>query len=334
MRSRKLLKVAIDSRWLGPHGIGRFAAEMQRRIEFSGVVRGGIPPSHPLDSLAMSLRLLGDRGRWIYSPGFNAPLFGLRRYILTVHDLNHIDTPAQSLLKRLYYHLVLKRACRRVARVLTVSEFSRRRIVDWAGVPEDQVVNVGNGVGAEFTRSGPRFEPGYRYFLCVSNRKPHKNEARMLRAFADAAINPAIRLLVSGEETEDLLNLIEQLGLAKRIVFMGSLDDGELAARYRGAIGLLFASLYEGFGLPIVEAMSCGTPVITSSVASMPEIAGDAALLVDPGSVRDISRAITSVAEDCGGVATRLSRLGLERAKGFDWEVVADRVFEQLARLD
>ena len=333
MRRRNLREVEFDSRWVGPHGIGRFAAEMQRRIEFTDFVRGRITPSHPADTVVMSLRLLGRPGRWLYSPGFNAPLFGLRRYVLTVHDLNHIDIPGQGLLKRLYYQLILKRACRRAARVLTVSEFSRSRIVDWAGVPEGQVVNVGNGVGAAFTRTGPHFNPGYRYFLCVSNRKPHKNEERMLRAFAEAAIDPAIRLLVSGQASGDQLRQIKQLGLGKRVVFMGSLADDELAARYRGAIGLLFVSLYEGFGLPIVEAMSCGTPVITSRVASMPEIAGDAALLVDPESVEGIALAIAEIADDRGGIATRLSRLGLERARRFDWEKVADAVFDLLNTL-
>ncbi len=333
MPRRVLPNVDFDSRWVGPHGIGRFAAEMQRRIEFAGIVRAPIPPSHPLDTLAMSLRMIAHRSRWVYSPGFNAPLLGLHRYVLTVHDLNHIDIPGQGFLKRLYYRVVLKRACRQAARVLTVSEFSRRRILDWSGLPEEQVVNVGNGVGADFTLEGPRFSPGYSYFLCVSNRKAHKNEERMFRAFAIADIDPAIKLLVSGEPTPELLNLAKLLGLGDRIVFMGRVNDEDLAARYRGAVGLLLVSLYEGFGLPIVEAMSCGTPVITSGVTAMPEIASDAALLVNPRSVEEIAMAISDIASDKGGVTARLCRRGLERARDFSWEAVAGRVFEQLAKL-
>ncbi|MFT5603777.1 MAG: glycosyltransferase involved in cell wall biosynthesis [Paracoccaceae bacterium] len=330
MSTKSLRNMDFDSRWLGPHGIGRFAAEVRQRIAFAGEVDCRISPSHPLDALVLSTRMAVRRRSMVYSPGFNAPILGLDRYVLTVHDLNHIDIPGQSLLKRLYYRVVLKRACRRAAKVLTVSEFSRCRIIEWAQVPESQVVNVGNGVGTAFTQHGPVFNPGYRYFLCVSNRKAHKNEERMLSAFALAEVDHAIKLLVSGESTAELRALVGRLGVADRVEFTGWLSDGELAARYRGAVGLLFASLYEGFGLPIVEAMSCGTPVITSNVTAMPEVAGDAAILVDPLSVSEISSAISKTATNSGGVAAKLRQLGLARAGAFDWDRVAARVFVEL----
>lgn len=331
---RSLANVDLDSRWLGPHGIGRFASEIRQRIRFSEEVNCIIPPSHPLDTFAMSARLVVRRHRSVYSPGFNAPLLGLNRYVLTVHDLNHIDIPGQSLPKRMYYQVILKRACQRAAKVLTVSEFSRRRIIDWAGVAESKVVNVGNGVGQAFVAEGPAYRPGYRYFLSVSNRKAHKNEERMLRGFAGADIDHSTRLLMTGESSRALVLLIEHLGLSGRVEFIGRLSDADLAARYRGAVGLLFVSLYEGFGLPIVEAMSCGTPVITSNVTAMPEVAGDAALLVNPLSVADISSAISDLVADNAAVGTQLIQRGLARANAFNWEQVADRVFEQLVTID
>lgn len=331
-RALALEAVHFDSRWVGEHGIGRFAAEMRQRIGFAGEIRSTIiPPSHPLDALFMSWRMGCHRRSRIYSPGFNAPIVGLARYVLTVHDLNHIDIPGHHPLKRLYYHVILKRACRQAAKVLTVSEFSRQRIVEWAGVPAAQVVNVGNGVGSAFCPDGESFAPGYAYFLCVSNRKSHKNEGRILQAFAEAPIDPSIKLLVTGESTPSLQILIARIGLVDRVMFTGRLSDDELAARYRGAVGLLFASLYEGFGLPIVEAMSCGCPIITSNVTAMPEVAGDAALLVDPLAVDDIAAAITRIVDDQGGIASKLRQRGLARATAFDWNQVAGRVFEQLA---
>lgn len=333
MSGKALGSTFFDSRWVGPHGIGRFAAEIQQRIEFAGEIRCAVSPSHPLDAFAMSLYLCGHPRATVYSPGFNAPLLGLGRYVLTVHDLNHIDIPGHGLLKRLYYRLILRRACRRAARVLTVSEYSRRRIVAWANLPDSHVVNVGNGVGAVFRPEGPAFSPGYRYFLCVSNRKAHKNEGRMIRAFAQAEVDHSVRLLVTGEATAELQALVEQLALVGRVAFTGRLNDEALAEYYRGATGLLFASLYEGFGLPIVEAMSCGVPVITSNVTAMPEIAGDAALLVNPLSIADIASAITDIANNNGGIASRLQRKGLERSAAFEWEQVASRVFEQLRDL-
>lgn len=323
----------FDSRWVGEHGIGRFAAEMRKRIGFAGEIQFPIPPSHPLDVLIMTWHMGRRRHSLVYSPGYNAPILGLGRYVLTVHDLNHVDIPGHHPLKRLYYHMVLKRACRRAARVLTVSEFSRRRIVEWAGIPSEQVVNVGNGVGSAFRADGSLYNPGFPYFLLVSNRKRHKNEERMLRAFAQASIDPSIKMLVTGESTRTLDNLIADLVLADRVVFVGRLSDAELAECYRGAVGLLFVSLYEGFGLPIVEAMSCGCPVITSNVTAMPEVAGNAALLVDPLAADDIAEAIARVAENRGGTAVKLRRHGLKRAKAFGWGRVSGRVFEQLAEL-
>lgn len=334
MQKNTIGSIHLDSRWEGPHGIGRFAAEMHRRIDFDHELVCVIPPSHPLDCAVMSLYMALHPKSVVYSPGYNAPFWGLNRYILTVHDLNHIDIHGQGLLKRIYYQLIMRRACRQAARVLTVSEFSRSRIVEWAGVPESRVVNVGNGVGQAFVAEGPAYRPGYRYLLCVSNRKEHKNEERMLRGFAGANIDRSTRLLITGESSRVLLQLIEHLGLSGRVEFSGRLSDADLAARYRGAIGLLFVSLYEGFGLPIVEAMSCGTPVITSNTTAMPEIAGDAALLINPLSVGEISSAISSLADDNETIGAQLVQRGLERAKAFDWERVADRVFEQLMNID
>ena len=330
MHAQALGNVFFDSRWVGQHGIGRFAAEVQRRIEFAGEIQAGCLPSHPLDTFVMSCQLRRYRDSIVYSPGFNAPLTGLDRYVMTVHDLNHIDIPGHHLLKRLYYRVILKRACQKAAKVFTVSEFSRRRIIEWAQVRDTQVVNVGNGVGAAFTSEGASYSPGYRYLLCVSNRRSHKNEERMLLAFASANVE-SLKLLVTGEPTEKLSHLIKCAGLDRRVVFTGRLSDGELAARYRGATALLFASLYEGFGLPIIEAMSCGCPVVTSSVTAMPEVAGAAALLVDPLSVENIAGAISDIACDRAGIASVLRQRGLERAKAFDWGQVAQRVYRELA---
>ena len=333
MQSRVLDGVDIDSRWLGSHGIGRFAGEMTRRIRFCGEVADGLVPSHPLDVITLSCRMLVRPHRALYSPGFNAPLVGLRRFVLTVHDLNHIDIEGAGLARRTYYWLVLRRACRQAARVLTVSEFSRRRIVDWSGVSESQVVNVGNGVGTEFTADGDCYRPGHRYWLCVSNRKTHKNEVRMLRAFARADIDPAIRLHLTGHITSALRALLDELNLAERVDFIGHLDDAALAARYRGALALIFVSLYEGFGLPVVEAMSCGTPVLTSDVTALPEVAGDAAMQVDPLSEAAIAEGIERLTND-QPLAQQYRAQGLERARQFDWDRVADRVYHELLSIN
>lgn len=321
------MKVLFDAKWIGNHGIGRFATEVLKRtprlVAFgkSSVLK----PVSVLDCCVLTLRVIFSNSLF-FSPGFNAPLFGLGRYIFTVHDLNHIDLPFNSsFIKRAYYTFIIKRACRHGCKVLTVSEYSRARIIHWSGSSPDKVINVGNGVDPSFNISVQPFHVGYPYFFCVGNRKKHKNEVALIYAFSLAKLDPEIRLLLSGASSEELNELILSLGLTDRVKFMGLLPDEQLPSVYRGAIGLLFPSLYEGFGLPVVEAMACGVPVLTSNTTSLPEVAGDAALLVNPESIDEIRTGIERLATD-QTLRTDLIAKGLERAKLFSWDAVAARV--------
>jgi Glycosyltransferase len=267
----------------------------------------------------------------VFIPGYNAPLWPVRRFIFTVHDLNHIDVPQNSsAVKRLYYRFIIRRACHAALRVLTVSEFSRQRIIEWAGVAPQQVVCVGNGVDESFCPEGERHDPGFGYLLMVSNRRAHKNEERALAAFAKARIDPTIHLLLTGLPSDALKAQIARLGLRGRVVFLGRVEDAQLPALYRGAMGLLFPSLYEGFGLPVLEAMACGIPVLTSTVAALPEVAGDAALLVDPYDVDAMAEGIERLLLD-DTLRARLYQAGPRRAAMFQWDDVAVRVGRVLA---
>lgn len=325
--------VRFDARWIGEHGIGRFARELAVRVPGLSCWQDGPHPASPLDVLYLSLRLLtAPKALWC-SPGFNAPLWLRHRYILTIHDLNHIDFPENSSLpKRFYYQFIMRPACRRAAAVLTVSAFSRQKIIAWAGVAPEQVVNVGNGVAPEYCPQGPVHAPGYPYFLCISNRRPHKNEERLLRAFAQATLPSTVRLCLSGTPTPALTDLLATLGIAARVQFLGRVAEADLPALYRGAQALVFPSLYEGFGLPVLEAMACGTPVITSTTTALPEVAGDAALLVDPLQEGAIAAAMERLFMD-DTLSAQLREKGLQRARQFSWEAVAQRVTGVLAGL-
>ncbi|MFM2476533.1 glycosyltransferase family 4 protein [Celerinatantimonas sp. MCCC 1A17872] len=317
----------VDSRWVGKNGIGKFSSELFSRLK--GNVSGfilPISPTHPMDFLYLSWFLFRNRDKLVFSPGFNAPLIGLKHYIFTVHDLNHIDIPYNSnFFKKIYYKLIIKRACKHAYRVLTVSEFSRQRIVEWSGANPRNVINVGNGVDKCFNLDVLPYKPGFRYLLCVSNRKEHKNEVGLIKAFASANIESSIKLFFTGTVTEKLKILIENIGLQERIVFGGLISDRNLPHLYKGAEGLVFPSLYEGFGLPVIEAMACGIPVLTSNVTSLPEVAGQAALLVDPKDEVAISEGIESLVYN-DQLRTILIRKGIERARMFSWDRVADRV--------
>lgn len=312
-----------DARWIGEHGIGRVARVLDDALHLKHLDLKGSPCS-PLDTLYLWLATLKQipKGAGLFTPGYNAPLFVSKPFVFTIHDLNHIDRPENaSFLKTIYYSMIMKRACRNAAAILTVSNFSKQRIVDWAGVSESKVINIGNGVGANYNINVQPYMPGFCYLLCVSNRKAHKNEPRILQAFSMAKIDSNIRLLFTGKPNEELTSIIRFLGIEDRVVFAGRVPEEELPGLYRGAVGLLFPSLYEGFGLPVIEAMACGCPVLTSSTTSLPEVAGDAAVLVDPTSVQAIADGISAV---CGDEPLRaeMIRKGYVQAARFSWDEV------------
>lgn len=314
----------FDERWIGEHGIGRFASELAKRLPHKQLVAGGRPMS-PIDPFRLLFSSF-NKGDWFLSPGYNAPLLSSVPYVLTVHDLNHVDRPENSsFLKRIYYRTVLRRLCKKARAVLTDSEYSRSRICEFFGLPSGKVFNVGCGVSPGFSPEGQRYVRPNGYFLCVSNRKGHKNEDGLLRAFAMAKLPGNPDLVLTGVASEALRALAGEMGVGGRLVFTGRLSEGELASLYRGAIALVFPSFYEGFGLPIVEAFACGTPVITSSATSMREIAGDAAMLVDPSDVESMARGMNEVASS-EALRAKMAEAGLERATIYTWDAVAERV--------
>jgi glycosyltransferase involved in cell wall biosynthesis len=327
--------IHYDARWIGDHGIGRFAREIQKRILMNDLNIEG-SPSSPLDifRFTYALAVKTHHSDIVFSPGFNVPIAMFRTFVFTIMDLNHIDLKGNdNILKTIYYNWFLRSAARRAAAVLTISEFSRKRIIEWAGVCGDKVVNVGCGVSSNYKFNVAAASLGYQYLLCVGNRKPHKNEIRVVEAFSRANIANDIRLLFTGDSTENLTREINKHNISDRITFLGRVDEQDLPSVYKGALALVFPSLYEGFGLPVVEAMACGTPVLTSNVTSLPEVAGDAALLVDPLSVELIADGIKKICED-NALREKLIQKGLKQAHKYKWDVVASRVRMVLSRLE
>jgi glycosyltransferase involved in cell wall biosynthesis len=325
--------IYADQRWIGNHGIGRFARHVLAELQYCPVPLASHPAA-ALDSLRLAWALwnLGNSDLF-FSPGYNAPLFCRAPFIFTIHDLIHIRCPESNTPQfQLYYATVMKRACRRAARILTVSEFTRKEIIEWSGVPEEKVVNVGNGVEDTYRPVGDSYGLAFPYLLAVSNRKPHKNELRIVEAFAKADLDSRLHLAFTGQPTPQLAEWIENQGVTARVEFLGAVREASLPALYRGAEALIFPSLYEGFGLPIVEAMACGTPVVTSNVTAMPDTAGDAALLVDPRSVEEITEAVEQVVGD-SSLRQQLKERGVKRATQLTWERTSCKVGQLLAAL-
>ena len=323
-----MTEVLYDSRWVGNHGIGRFAAEVQRRLTYLVAFRSQRQPSHPLDPALLGATLRGLSPKLFFSPGYNSPLWWPGSFIFTLHDLHHLRVRENSsFLKRSYYEHVIKPACYRSAAVLTVSEYSRHEIADWAKLDEQKIVNVGNGVGAPFGPTGRRLEPGYPYLLYVGSKKPHKNLPRILHAYSVSGMHKDVRLVLSGSADKEILAHVERLGLLRDVVFMELASSETLAEAYRGAMGFLFPSLYEGFGLPPLEALACGTPVLTSDVCSLPEVVGDAAILVNPQDTEEIAEGIRRIVCD-SALRTQLRERGLRRSKLFSWHNTARKTSE------
>jgi glycosyltransferase involved in cell wall biosynthesis len=322
--------IYADQRWIGNHGIGRFARHVLAGLDYHSVNLTSHPAA-PLDALRLARALRETTSHDLFfSPGYNTPLFSSVPFIFTIHDLSHVYCPENSsALIRLYYATILKRACHRAAAIFTVSEFTRAQIVGWSGIPASKVFNVGCGVDRAYHPEAESYGLPFPYLLSVTNRKRHKNEFRMVEAFAKAALDPALHLVLTGAPTPDLLQCIERYEVTACVDFVGAVPEDHLPSLYRGARALIMVSLYEGFGLPVLEAMACGTPVVTSNITAMPEVAGEAAVLVNPTSVPEMSQAMEAVAGDAS-LRAQLQEAGLQRASQFSWEATCARVHDLL----
>jgi glycosyltransferase involved in cell wall biosynthesis len=181
------------------------------------------------------------------------------------------------------------------------------------------------GISQHLTPDGNCYSPGYPYLLHVGNTKAHKNISRLIEAFAQANIDTPIHLILTGKCTLPLTQLIKKYRLENRVIFSGNLSEKELVEYYRGALALTFPSLYEGFGLPPLEAMACGTPVLTSNITSLPETVGDAAVLIDPYNIDSIKTGIEQITQDTL-LRKNLIEKGHERITLFSWDKTAAAV--------
>lgn len=325
-----LTGVLVDARWIAPHGIGRFAKEVIQRLPEAERISDGPPLLSPVEPLWLSIEVSRRRPGVYFTPGFNPPLWSNVPVVFTIHDLIHLHFGEESsFLKHLYYRFVVRPAASSSARLLTVSEYSKQEILNWTRLPSERVDVVYNGVSEAFTREGSIYAPGYPYLLCVSNTKPHKNLERTLEGFARSGVSSEVKLLLRVSSSPRIEEHLHKLGIRDRVELIGQVTDEELAALYRGAVALLFPSLYEGFGLPVLEAMACGTPVLTSNVTALPEVVDNAGVLIDPYEVEAIAEGIRRLVED-SALREELRRRGLERAKQFSWERTAQETWRVL----
>jgi glycosyltransferase involved in cell wall biosynthesis len=295
------------------------------------------------EQFRIPLALTRARVDLFHAPHYVVPRLVPCPYVVTIHDCIHLRFP-QYLPNRLapiYARTMMHVAARGARRVLTVSQASKQDIIHYLKLPAEQVEVIYNAPderitappsAEEIARARDRFLLTAPFILYTGNIKPHKNIDRLIEAFAELRRRGLgdHKLLIIGDEISkypNLRRLVHRFQLHQHVRFLGFVPDATLAALYRLAAVFVFPSLYEGFGLPPLEAMAAGAPVVTSNVSSLPEVVGDAALLIDPTDPGAIATAIERILSDAALRADLVQR-GLARARTFSWERSAARVHE------
>lgn len=267
------------------------------------------------------------------------------RTIVTIHDISfeyfreYFNPLAWARMK-----LLIPLSGRQAAHVITISEYSRQQLIRTYRLPEDHVSVTYLGVSSKFRimsemesmAATSHFDLTTPYILGVGNVQPRKNLIRLIRAFAKLRKEKWIphKLVLVGQMTwqaERIVEEISKLGIGDSVMTIGYVTDQELIGLYNRAALFVYPSLYEGFGLPILEAMACGVPVVTSNVTCIPEVAGDAALLMDPLSEAELSAAMLRIIDN-HELADSLKSRGLVRSKQFSWRTAAEQTAEIYAR--
>jgi len=316
-------KVLIDNRWAGDTGIGRLCKEVIKYTPAevdSTFVSSNMGLGNLFSPLMLGNEIRKSKPEIFYSPSFMPPISLSTPFIFTVHDLMHLFY--YSKMHKLYYQKVIARLAKKAKNIITVSHFSKQQLVELLGIKRDLIQVVYNGVDPCFAHNTEKKVMERPYLLYVGNRRRNKNIPAMLIAFAQAKIPEDFIFLLTGNPDPDLIVLISKLRISSRVRFLGFVQEAELPMLYKGAYATLFVSLMEGFGLPVIESMASGTPVLTSSESALPEIAGDAALCVDPYRVEAITDGINRLVNE-SDLYENLIEKGFLRAKDFSWETTA-----------
>jgi glycosyltransferase involved in cell wall biosynthesis len=280
----------------------------------------------------------------LFVPSHVLPVAHPRRSVVTVHDLGYLYHPeAHTPFQNLYLRLSTRFNARAAARILADSEATRRDLASHYSVPPDKIVVVYPGRNEALApASDPEALAAVRnrygltgpYILYVGTLHPRKNLVRLVQAFAEipGSLAPDLQLVLAGRKGwlyDEILTQVRLLGLTDRVVLTGYLPEAQLPVLMSGALAFAFPSLYEGFGFPVLEAMACGTPVICANVSSLPEVAGDAALLVDPLDMNALTAALCRVVGD-GELRRELVERGFRQIERFSWRRCAEQTLHIL----
>ncbi len=316
-----------------PTGMQRYGIEMAGRLgDLLNVVKPAAPLKGARGHLWEQTYLPAVAGkRLLWSPNNTGPL-AVTRQVCTMHDIIPVEHPEWFNARfAAWYKWLLPRLAHRVRHMIAVSHFTKARLVERFGVRPDKISVVWNGVDSRFhprdaaeileVRQALGIEYP-RYILSLGSLEPRKNLKRLLQAWSRLLpeLPGDIELVVVGARGASLVFQDAGIDVApERVRFAGYAKWEHLPALYSGALALVYPSLYEGFGLPPLEAMACGTPVVTSNSTSLPEVTGDSALLVDPLDVDSIAEGLLRIVSD-GALRSQLSSRAQVRAARMSWD--------------
>jgi|Deesub1362A_J573_1020465.scaffolds.fasta_scaffold03662_2 glycosyltransferase involved in cell wall biosynthesis len=359
-------KIVINGRFVIQQltGVQRYALEVTRRLP--GLIqvvapRPGRSEYEPLSTITIidplgrfvqsgvlghlweqvALPRWARKARLLWSPCGSGPL-QVKNQVLTIHDIAYLEHPEwfnRAFVK--WYRFLVPRLVRQVRRVITVSRFTRDRLVETVEVSLEKISVIPNGVDVRFQPKAPEEVartrnvlgiPSPNYVLSLGSLEPRKNLHRLLKAWSNIhhKLPDDVWLVITGAKGKySVFQNVSFNKLPPRVYLTGYVPDEYLPALYSGALAFVYVSLYEGFGLPPLEAMACGTPVVTSNITSLPEVVGNAAILVNPYDIRDITDGIYELIRN-DALREELKSKGMERAKQFTWDRTAALTWEVL----
>lgn len=346
-----------------PTGVQRYAWEVTKRLLQLQVdayivipenlkisqYYGRIPPANLLKWGSTSVRIweqivlprMLEKGDVLWTPAGLGPLYGVRRHLLTIHDISVIEHPEWfSKNYARFYKFLQPIAIRDATRIITVSQYSSSRLQECLNVPASKIDLSLNAADEIFT-SHPnskdidvilKYKLPAKYLLAVGSLEPRKNLIRLIEAYQSIRSEiPDVSLVLVGEARSIYGDSNLNPSIYANVIFTGYVPSEHLPALYRGAVAFAYPSIYEGFGIPPLEAMACGLPVLTSNTTSLPEVVGDAALLVNPESVKEIANGLLRLVCD-DELREELKLKGLERAKLFSWKNTTQAVLNALGK--
>lgn len=352
------MKLFIDARMLGNSGIGRYTQNIIEKMDRLAPGEG-IQPTvflnpgdekylgrlehsalmHPLsrtkiyslkEQVMLAYYLSALKPDLAHFPNFNVSLSKKYPFVVTIHDLIYLKYPGAcpNVLARIYAAFMIGFACRQARLVITDSLYSKQDIMTTIHVPESKIRVIYPAVDAKYqpvkdaAARLAKYNLPEKYILYVGNHEKRKNIPALIAAFSLSQAQQGYKLVIAGRKDPrrtEIYKTINTLHMGEKIVFTGFLMEDDLPALYSKAGLLAFPSSYEGFGLPILEAMACGTPVVCSNATSVPEVSGDAAMIVDPFDSAGFAKVIDQVLAD-EGLRQRLREKGFQRVKMFTWD--------------